>query len=226
MQKSVLEDIQRKLGYRFTNTFLLEQAFVHSSFAKRENISDNERMEFLGDAVLENIVSEYLFCEYPQFDAGMLSKARASLVSAEGLRPIVEELDILQYLIVADKSAKLTTLSRKIDANLFEAVLCAIYLDGGMKAAREFVLRLMSERLKTVVSSRKKDYKTLLQEYCQQKKWTIEYKQLEKHGPDNKPVYLYALFVDGKRVSNGVGSSKKSAEQEAARIIVEEWRID
>lgn len=226
MLASDLEDIQKKIGYRFDNILLLEQAFVHSSYAKRAGIADNERMEFLGDAVLGSIVSEYLYDRYPQFDAGMLSKARACLVSAEGLRPIVDGLDILQYLQVADKTISLKKLSKKIEANLFEAILCAVYLDGGMPAAKELVLRLLQNSLENVGSIRRKDYKTLLQEHCQSKKLSIEYRLVDKSGPDNKPQYRYALYVDGKHVSEGIGSSIKSAEQDAARIIVEEWRID
>ncbi len=226
MLASDLESIQKKIGYRFNKLSLLEQAFVHSSYARRVGIADNERMEFLGDAVLGNIVSEYLYEHYPQFDAGMLSKARACLVSAEGLRPIVDGLDILQYLQVADKTISLKKLSKKIEANLFEAILCAVYFDGGMPAAKELVFRLLGDSLESIGTIRRKDCKTLLQEYCQSQRLSIEYREIDKSGPDNKPQYRYALYVDGKHVSEGLGPSIKSAEQDAARIIVEKWRID
>lgn len=218
--------IEAKLHYHFKNRKIAYQAFVHSSFANAEGIQDNERMEFFGDSVLELLSSEYLYEKYPDCDAGQLSKMRANIVSADGLRPVVEKLDILKYLQVSDGANKIHKLSKKIEANLYEAVLCAIYLDGGLDCARQFVLYTLSDSMDRAIALIKKDYKTLLQEFCQQKKWSVSYRFVEKNGPDNNPVFKYALYIDEKFVSVAEGSTIKQAEQNAAKIIVEDWRID
>lgn len=221
-----IKEIENKLNYAFTNKQLVIQAFTHSSYANIEKLADNERMEFFGDAILEYIVSEYLFSNYPMCSAGELSAMRANLVSADGLRPMIDSLDVIQYLQVANGSGKIKKLSRKIEANLFEAILCAIYLDGGMECAKQFALRLMSESLRNADATLSKDGKTLLQEYCQKYKKTLQYQLINRSGPDNSPKFEYALYIDGKEVSRGVGSSIKAAEQDAANKIVHEWRID
>lgn len=220
------ERIERKLGYTFKNKSLLKHAFVHSSYANALNISDNERLEFFGDAILEFIVSEYLYKKYPKCDAGELTKLRAELVSADGLRPVVKKLGILDDLLVYGTAAKIQNLSRKIEANLYEAVLCAIYFDGGLDAATKFVMKTLKRGLDNVLRGEKKDYKTRVQEYCQQKHLSVEYQLEIKTGPDNKPNFTYSLLVDGLPVSKGSGSSIKIAQQAAAQKLVEEWRID
>lgn len=220
------EKIERKLGYTFKNKAMLKHAFVHSSYANAQNIADNERLEFFGDAILEFIVSEYLYKKYPKCDAGELTKMRAELVSADGLRPVVEKLGILEDLLVYGTAAKIKNLSRKIEANLYEAVLCAIYIDGGLEAASKFVMKTLKKGLDNVLRKEKKDYKTRVQEYCQQKHWSVEYQLDIKTGPDNKPNFTYSLLVDGVPVSKGSGSSIKAAQQVAAQKLVEDWRID
>ena len=217
--------IEAKLDYTFQNKKFLEQAFVHSSYAQMENICDNERMEFFGDAILDAIVAEYIYEKYPNYDAGQLSKARSMVVSSEALKPVVDKLGIVDSLLVVDGS-KIRSISSKIAANLYEAVLCAIYLDGGIAAARQFVIRTLKNRLDDVGQNLKKDYKTTVQEYCQEKKLSIEYREDGRDGPDNKPTFRYSLWIDGKKVSNGSGSSKKKAEQEAACELVNKWRLN
>ncbi len=225
MDNNRLSEIQRNIGYAFNDESLLEQAFCHSSYARQYGLDDNERMEFFGDAVLEYIVSEYLFDNYPEFDQGQLSKVRALLVSADGLRPVVDRMDIMRFLLVADNAAQIKKQSKKIEANLYEAVLCAVYKDGGMDAARKFVLDTLKKELDDVGRLRLKDCKTALQEYCQQKQWTVEYRQTGKSGPDNKPTYYSALYINGRHEADGSGLSKKAAEQCAAKKIVEKWGV-
>ena len=216
--------IESKLNYTFVNKALLQQAFTHSSFANVEGIEDNERMEFVGDAILGFVVSEYLFAHYRDKSAGELTTLKSRIVSADGLRPIVDKLGLVEHLRVVSGEQSVQK-SRKIAANLFEAVLCAIYLDGGMLPAKQFVLDVLREPLSNAMKVLKDD-KTLLQEYCQQKRRTLEYKLLDKSGPDDKPCFKYALLVDGKQVAEGCGPSVKAAEQQAAHKIVVEWRID
>lgn len=218
--------IEQRIGYEFKNKELLRQAFVHSSYAHEENIRDNDRMEFFGDAILEYLVSEYIFKKYRDCDEGQLSKMRAVVVSADGLRPVVDDLRILECLLVAGSSSNIRSLSRKIEANLYEALLCAIYLDGGMPAARRFVIKTLKISMDNAARNLRQNYKSLVQEYCQQRRWNVDYKQLEKSDPDNTPRFTYALYINGKRVSEGSGSSIKNAQQEAARKIVKQWGID
>ena len=218
--------IEQRIGYEFKNKELLRQAFVHSSYAHEENIRDNDRMEFFGDAILEYLVSEYIFKKYRDCDEGQLSKMRSVVVSADGLRPVVDDLRILECLLVAGSSSNIRSLSRKIEANLYEALLCAIYLDGGMPAARRFVIKTLKTSMDNAARNLRQNYKSLVQEYCQQRRWNVDYKQLEKSGPDNTPRVTYALYINGKRVSEGSGSSIKNAQQEAARKIVKQWGID
>ena len=218
--------VESKIGYTFKNKTLLKNAFVHSSFANVQSIPDNERMEFLGDAILDFIVGEYLYNKYPKCSAGELTRLRAELVSADGLRPVVDKLGILDDLLVYGTSIKIRNLSKKIEANLYEAVLCAIYFDGGIDAATKFVMKTLKKGLDNVLKQEKKDYKTRVQEYCQQRHLPVEYHLEIKTGPDNKPSFTYSLFVDGKPVSKGSGSSIKAAQQAAAQKLVEDWRID
>ena len=216
--------IENKLNYTFRNKALLTQAFTHSSYANAERAEDNERMEFVGDAILGYIVTEYLFAHYSDKSAGELTAMKSRIVSSDGLRPIVDKLGLIEYLRVANGEVNVQK-SRKIAANLFEAILAAIYLDGGLRCAREFVLKFLEQSLNDAAKVLKDD-KTRLYEYCQLKKLAIEYKLLERSGPDDKPSFRYALYVDGKQVAEGTGPNIKAAEQQAASKIVKEWRID
>ena len=221
MEKRIIGEIEKKLNYVFRDKRLLEQAFTHSSYANAENVADNERMEFFGDAILEYLSSEYLYERFDVCREGELSAMRAKLVSAEGLFPVVDKFGLTRYLRALNGVP-----SHKTEANLYEAVLCAVYLDGGMQCAREFFLYSMSDSLQNALKALKKDGKTLLQEYCQKRKLSVEYKFVGREGPDNKPLFHCELFVNGKKEAEGNGLSKKAAEQDAANKLVENWRID
>ena len=226
MDTKKLQDIERKLQYLFNNKLLLEQAFIHSSYGNQVHVVDNERMEFVGDAVLGYIVSEELFVRFENSTEGDLSAMRARLVSADNLSKIVDKLDLVQYLQIVNGSDVNSELSQKTEANLFEAILAAIYLDGGLSCAKNFVLRTMGDCLTKAADMHKKDAKTLLQEYCQKRRYTLEYKPIGRSGPDNKPTFQFAIYINGKAESVGEGASKKAAEQDAASKIVEKWRIE
>ena len=225
LSEAEIAAVEQAVGYNFKNKALVCQAFCHSSYARQHDIGDNERMEFFGDAVLEYIVSEYLFARYANLDQGELSKVRASVVSADGLRPAVDRLDILRYLKVASNAAQIKSTSKKIEANLYEAVLCAVYQDGGMRAARKFVLSSLATELGRI-NSHEKDIKSLVLEYCQGKRWHAVFETVDKSGPDNQPVFTRQLVVNGKAVSRGVGPNKTAADREAANKIAKQWRID
>lgn len=222
MEQSAIKQIQKCIGYEFSRPSLLEQAFTHSSYAQKYGKEDNERMEFFGDAVLELIVSEYLYANKPSYDQGRMTKVRAALVSADGLRPVVDRMDVLKYLKVADKHANLQQLSKKIEANLFEAILCAVYADGGMSAAKKFVFAHMAEELAQADNIRYKDDKTALQELCQADKTlgTPTYEKVSQSGPQNAPTIVVRLTL-GCHTVTAQGQSKKQAEQEAAKKLLE-----
>ncbi len=222
-----INEIETIIQYRFNNVGLLEQAFTHSSFANAENVADNERMEFFGDAILDYIVSEYLYLNYKDLTVGKLSTMRSNLVSATALRPVVKELGLMKYLRVANGAGGIKSASKKIESNLYEAIVAAVYSDGGISEAKKFVLRTLKKSLENAHATLLKDSKTKLQEYCQHNKLPVpQYKMIERFGSENLPQYKYGLYIGDKLVSEGLGTSKKNAEQEAAREIVEKWRIN
>ena len=194
-----LNEFQSKIGYTFKNR--LEQALTHSSYANEKHMkkhSDNERLEFLGDAVLEIVSSEFLFINYPQKPEGELTKLRASIVCEPTLALCTKPLDLGKYL----RLGKL------------EAVIGAIYLDGGFTNAKEFVLRFIM----TDIENKQLFYdsKTILQELIQGKHEQLSYELIDESGPDHDKQFTVAVLVDGERVSEGEGHTKKAAEQQAA----------
>ncbi len=227
MSPKRIAQIENILHYTFNNKELLERAFTHSSYAKLYDVEDNERMEFFGDAVLDMVVSEYLYRKYPRSSAGSLSTMRSKIVSADGLRPIVDDMGIMDFLLVGVGAEKIIASSKKIEANLYEAVVAAVYFDGGFKKAEKFILRTLKKSLEKLDRPQQKDSKTLLQEYCQKRKLPLpEYVLAERTGADNEPTYKYDLYIDGKYICSGKGASKKSAEQDAAKKLVTKWRIN
>jgi len=219
MDNSEIKEIEEKISYEFDNKSLIKRALTHSSFANANNTKSNERLEFFGDSILDFIVSEFLM-ETIENDEGDLSKLRARLVSAESLEKIIEELDIVQYMRVGNG---FKTFSPKFKANIYESVLGAIYLDGGLDEAEDFVyntLNLCEERLQEIWDS-SIDYKTKLQEFLQQNgNVNIEYKTISETGPAHNPVFTIALFINGKQIISADANSKKGAEQDCARIAL------
>lgn len=213
--------IESSLNYTFSDKQLLITAFTHSSFANAEfarnggaHITDNARMSFLGDAILGLIVSKYLY-DSVDYSKGKMSYIRSHLVSGGGLSQVVKKLNVTQYLLAASGFV----LSDHFCGDLFEAIVCAVYLDGGYDAAAEFVLDKLSGELDLIESEEFKDSKTLLQEFCQScnPKKSVTYRHMGRSGADNKPTYKCDLFIDEVYVCSGEGPSKKSAEQIAAK---------
>lgn len=222
-----IQAIENIIGYTFKNKALLVQAFTHPSYGHVSGMLDNDRMEFLGDAILDEIVSDYIYNAYPNLDAGDLTKLRATIVSAQGLKPVVGQMGLLKHLLVADGADVIKRLGKKIEADLFESVLGAIYLDGGYREAEKFVLdnlkHLLDDR---VLEQGNKDYKTPLQEYCQSRKWTVDYRFVNQSGPQNKPLFTFALYINDEFCCEGCGLSKKMAQQDAAQKYCTKWRIE
>ncbi len=212
-----IKKIEKIINYHFTDSSLLQRAFTHSSYANEQNCVSNERMEFLGDAVLQIIVSDYIFSKSDK-DEGVLSKIRSNAVSSDSLSKITLSLGLEKYLLLGESQKRnMNNLHFKTYANLYEAVLCAIYIDGGLDKAKDFVLSTLKEVLKEGLNGNFYDSpKTELQEYCQKYKIILRYKLVGKSGPDHNPQFIYAVLLDDKVYGEGMGQSKLTAQTEAA----------
>lgn len=216
-----LETLQARLGYTFENKELLIEALTHKSYKQPYN---NERLEFLGDAVLDLIVGEYLYKKFRNFDEGKLSKMRASLVNEGGFTSLALYLRLGEhiYLSNAEENNSGRTKSSLL-SNAFEALMGAIYLETGLQKVQEITISLLEHvhpdiSLETLF----KDYKTSLQELTQAHYGTTpEYQLIAAHGPDHKKEFEVAVIIDGKRYASAQGKSKKQAQQEAAQIALE-----
>ena len=206
-----LNEFQSKIGYTFKNRHLLEQALTHSSYANEKHMkkhSDNERLEFLGDAVLEIVSSEFLFINYPQKPEGELTKLRASIVCEPTLALCTKPLDLGKYLRLGRGEDHTGGRKRKsILSDALEAVIGAIYLDGGFTNAKEFVLRFIM----TDIENKQLFYdsKTILQELIQGRHEQLSYELIDESGPDHDKQFTVAVLVDGERVSEGEGAHKE-----------------
>lgn len=214
-----IEDIQRVVGYRFNNINLLKMAMTHSSYVndrKLNKINSNERLEFLGDAVLELTSSEFLYDEYPEKPEGELTKLRAGLVSESPLAAVAADIELGKYILLGKGEDNTGGRKREsITSDAVEALLGAIYLDGGIEPAREFVLKFILND----IDNKKMFYdsKTTLQEIVQKYKLgTLNYELIREEGPDHQKVYEVNCMIDSKVVGNGTGKTKKAAQQQAA----------
>jgi len=212
-------EFQQVIGYQFQSEGLLVQALTHSSYANEKRMkkhSDNERLEFLGDAVLEIVTSEFLYRNYPDMPEGELTKMRASLVCEPTLAYCTKLLNLGDYLLLGRGEDQTGGRRRKsILSDALEAVIGAIYLDGGFASAKEFILKFIL----TDIEHKQLFYdsKTILQELVQgQAMGEISYGLVAEDGPDHNKSFLVELLIDGRRVSTGEGHTKKAAEQEAA----------
>lgn len=211
-----ISEIEEKINYCFSNKKLLEVALTHSSFSNEHGGESNEKLEFLGDSILNFLVAEKLYHEQID-DEGTMSVLRSELVSMKPLANAVKNMNLLQYLRIG-KGLKKTELSLKIQSNIFESILAAIYLDGGLKDCRNFVFDNLE--FNNILSN---DYKTHLQEYVQayMKGKVIEYKD-SLFGS----YYVSELYIDGKLFGTGKGIRKKDAQQEAAKIACNKLNIE
>lgn len=214
-----MESLETKIDYKFNNSALLTEALTHSSYAnERGNVISNERMEFLGDAVLSIVSAEYLYTKFPKMPEGKLSKLRSSLVCTQSLSGFARELCIGDYLRLGKGEKASGGADRdSILENAFEAIIAAIYLDGGMENAKNFVLRFLAREVDGHSISFK-DYKTTLQEVIQQNPdETLNYVLVGEHGPDHDKRFDVEVHLNSNVIGCGTGRSKKQAEQEAAR---------
>lgn len=214
----LLKEFQERIGYTFKQEELLRQALTHSSYANERHmkkLSDNERLEFLGDAVLEIISSEYLFYLHPDWREGELTKLRASIVCEPTLAFCTKKIDLGKYLFLGKGEDQTGGRKRKsILSDAFEAVIGAIYLDGGFANAKEFVHKYVMDDIENMQLFY--DSKTILQEVVQGEHETLTYVLLGESGPDHEKVFEVGVLIGNKEISTGKGHTKKAAEQEAA----------
>ncbi|MBQ3558149.1 MAG: ribonuclease III [Agathobacter sp.] len=215
---SDLKKFQEGIGYTFKNEHLLKQALTHSSYANEKHLkklSDNERLEFLGDAVLEVISSEFLFQNYPNLTEGQLTKLRASIVCEPTLATCTEEIHLGDYLFLGKGEDHTGGRERKsVLSDAMEAVIGAIYLDGGFASAKEFVLKYIMTDIEH--KHLFYDSKTILQEVVQGEHEQLTYVLLGETGPDHDKTFEVGVLIGNKEISTGKGHTKKAAEQEAA----------
>ena len=214
-------EFQKKIGYTFKNQKLLYQALSHSSYAHeiKKGTKSNERLEFLGDTILATIVSEHLFNNYKNLPEGELTKTRASMVCERTLFEFAEKIDLKNYIMLGKGEEVSGGRHRQsIIADAFEAVIAAIYLDGGMNAAKEYVLGFVSEKPVKPGINVLKDYKTVLQEIVQQNpEEKVEYCHKPPIGPAHERVFIAEVLLNENPIGRGEGLSKKQAEQMAAK---------
>lgn len=212
-------ELERKIGYKYKNKNLLRQAMTHTSFANEQKINkleSYERIEFLGDAILEMVSSEYFYFAYPDITEGNLTKKRASAVCEPSLAITARELELGKYLLLG--KGEETTGGRERDsiiADAVEALIGSVYLDGGLEEAKKFILKFVLNDLEN--KQLFYDAKSILMETLQAKKMTdFEYRLVGEEGPDHEKVFKTEAVLEGKRIGYGEGQSKKVSEQKAA----------
>ena len=215
----LLEELQDKIGYRFQNTDLLQQALTHSSFANEQKINklkDYERLEFLGDAVLELVSSEFLFRENPQMPEGQLTKLRASMVCEPALAYCAKDIDLGSYILLGRGEEYTGGRYRSsITSDVMEAIIGAIFLDGGIENAKKHIYRFILSDLENKILFL--DSKTILQEEIQKKKDAqLRYELIGESGPDHNKQFTVDAYLNDVLIGSGTGRTKKAAEQQAA----------
>jgi len=213
------KEIENVLGVHFNDSNLLMQAFTHSSFVNEYRLGKphNERLEFLGDAVLGNIVAKFLFLRLNDATEGQLSILKAAMIEAASCEKYLKILKLDKFLLLG-KGEKKEKIRHSILANAFEAVIGAIFLDQGFDAVQKFFLDNFAKELEEILLHPVRNYKAELQDVFQRKYQKIpQYKVLEEHGPPHERIFLVAVFFEEKELARGVGNTKKEAEYNAAK---------
>ena len=218
VESEILDQLQTKIGYRFKDAALAVQALTHSS-AKDKNLPCNERLEFLGDAILGQIVSEHLYQLFPDYQEGDLSTMKSIIVSAKTLSEKAGDLGLERMIILGRGLAEKRSLPKSILCDAFEAIIAAVYIDGGFDASRDFVLNNLRIKVDEILKDEhEKNYKSLLQDYAQRKMATIPtYRVTKEVGPDHKKMFQVVVELENNSHGPSWGANKKEAEQRAAK---------
>ena len=222
-----IDGVENKIGYKFKDKMLLRQCFTHASYANEHGEKDNELLEFFGDSIMEFVVTEYLY-KNSHGDEGKLTKKRSEIVSRTPLLKSVLKLGLNEYVLLGRGQGKSIGHDEKLYSSIYEALVAGIYLDGGLVPVRKFIKNTIiadfekreeSDKKRTAKS--KSDDKNKLQEYVQKNKLgSVGYETLWKKGPDHKPEFRVAALLNGTRIAEGEGSSKKAAESVAAALAL------
>lgn len=224
----MIKDLEAAIGYRFRNITLLQNALTHSSYANERwhnSLLSNERLEFLGDSILGMVVAEYLYRNFPDRPEGELTRMRADMVCETSLAQIAVRLDLGKHLLLGHGEERFGGRTRpSILADAVESVIAASFLDGGMAAAESFINRFVLCDV-PVSKLHNTDYKTSLQELVQQKKnQVLAYRLVGESGPDHDKTFIAQVLLNDEVIGEGSGSSKKRAEQDAARVALEDLK--
>ena len=221
----MIKDLEAAIGYRFNNITLVQNALTHSSYANErwhDSLRSNERLEFLGDSILGMVVAEHLYRNFPNRPEGELTRMRADMVCEQSLANVAEKIGLGGHLLLGHGEERFGGRTRaSILADAVESLIAATFLDGGMEAARQFIDQFILTDV-PVKKLHNVDYKTALQELVQQKKdQTITYILTGESGPDHDKQFQVEVSLNGNVVGAGTGTSKKRAEQDAARVAIE-----
>lgn len=219
-----IEELEKNIGYTFKNKQLLKTALTHTSYAYEHGVQSNEKLEFLGDSILEFVSSEYMYNKYKNLKEGEMTKVRATVVCEKSLYKIAELHNFSDFLYLG-KSEKMSGGNKRpaILADSVEAVIAAIYIDGGLEPAKKFIIENLKNEIEMATKHvGEKDYKTVLQEELQKNgDVKIEYKIIKESGPDHDKTFEAEVSLNGKKLATGVGKSKKEAEMQAAKKALE-----
>lgn len=220
-----MTELERTIGYQFKNNEHLSTALTHSSYSNEvgKNTKCNERLEFLGDSVLSLVVTNFIFHNFEQFPEGDLTQLRASLVCEKALYKFAKLINLGSYIKLSRGERHGGGADRpSILSDAFEALIAAIYLDGGYDEAAKFVLNFIEPEIKNIKKKPAKDYKTTLQEIVQKNPGEkLEYRMVSESGPDHNKHFVAEVLLNSNSIGKGGGRSKKEAEQQAARVALE-----
>jgi len=226
MDSEPLEICQQKLGYRFKDAALLVQAFTHAS-SNSGSVPNNERMEFLGDSIVGMVICEHLYGVYPEYSEGHLTRMKSAIVSRSSLGRVAKELDLDDCIIIGAGMAKRRHLPASVYANVFEALVAAVFLDSDIETAKGIILRLLEGEIAAAEADKRyKNFKSILQHYAQREmQITPTYKVLREEGPDHVKFFEVVAMLGDKEHKAGWGRSKKEAEQRAAEETLKELGV-
>jgi ribonuclease III len=229
LDKEATLAIEKRVGHTFKDKTLLSLAFTHSSYVNEQSLAmqHNERLEFLGDAVLELIISNYLYRHLHTLPEGLLSPIKSQLVEASACTMYMQKLHLHPFLLISKGEQKIGHRGKNsILADLFEALMGALYLDGGIDVVTHFFFKNFSQEIEAFIKEPKENFKAKLQDFCQKKlKETPRYEVLSQQGPDHQKHFQMHVLCAGSLLGMGVGRSKKEGEQNAAKDAIERLNI-
>lgn len=219
-----IEKLEENIGYTFKNKNLIKNALTHTSYAYEHRVQSNEKLEFLGDSILEFISSEYLYNQYTNLKEGEMTKVRATVVCEKSLYKVAQLHNFSDFLYLGKSERKMGGKERPaILADSVEAIIAAIYLDSGIQEAERFIVESLKEDIGVATKHvGDKDYKTVLQEKLQEHgDVKIQYELIKEEGPDHNKTFEVELSCNGKKLAKGQGRSKKAAQMKAAQKALE-----